>query len=211
MIRINLTEGERRIAKSVGRPMQVGQKMTVASSFILIITMLLIGWRFWSIQNQQAQLARDLDAARREEQRLSEVLNQLASLEATRAQLEQRETLINELRKGQNAPVHIVDQVSRALPDMMWLTSMKQDRFDVTIEGRTLQLTTLSDFVGNLEASHYFKRPVEIIDSAVAQGQHQPQGQQNGPDLIRFVIKGTFQMAGLAPPPAAKPAGRGGN
>jgi type IV pilus assembly protein PilN len=205
MIRINLTQAERRVAKTAGQPMQIGQKMTALSSFVLIITLLLIGWRYWSIRNEQAQLQRDIDAAKREEQRLSEVLNQLASLEATRAQLEQRETLINELRKGQNAPVHMVDQMSRALPDMMWLLSMKQDGYDVTIEGRTLQLTTLSDFVGNLEASHYFKRPVEIIESAVVPGQ------QNAPDLIRFVIKGTFQMAGLAPPPSAKPAGRGGN
>jgi hypothetical protein len=68
-----------------------------------------------------------------------------------------------------------------------------------------MQLTSLSDFVGNLEASHYFKRPVEIIESAVVPGQ------QQGPDLIRFVIKGTFQMAGLAVPTGAKPAGRGGN
>jgi type IV pilus assembly protein PilN len=205
MIRINLTPAERRAAKSAGRPMQISQKMTVLSSFILMITLLLVGWRYWSIRNEQAQLERDIDAAQREERRLSEKLNQIASLEATRAQLEQRETLINELRKGQNAPVHMVDQVSRALPDMMWLMSMKQDGYDVTIEGRTLQLTTLSDFVGNLESSHYFKRPVEIIESTVMPGQ------QNAPDLIRFVIKGTFQMAGLAPPASAKPAGRGGN
>jgi type IV pilus assembly protein PilN len=205
MIRINLTQSERRVSKTAGRPMQVGQKMTVVGSFILIVTLLLIGWRYFSIRNEQAQLERDIDAAKREEQRLSEVLKQLASLEATRAQLEQRETLINELRKGQNAPAHMVDQVSRALPDMMWLTTMKQDGFDVTIEGRTLQLTALSDFVGNLEASHYFKRPVEIIESAVTPGQ------QNAPELIRFVIKGTFQMAGSRRPASAKPAGRGGN
>jgi type IV pilus assembly protein PilN len=205
VIRINLIASERRAAKAASRPMQVGQKMTVVSSFILVVTLLLVGWRFWSLQNEQAQLARDIDAAKREEQRLSEVLNQLASFEATRTQMQQRVALIDELRKGQNAPVHMVDQVSRALPDMMWLMSMKQDGYDVTIEGRTLQLTTLSDFVGNLESSHYFKRPVDIIESAVVPGQ------QNAPDLIRFVIKGSFQMAGLAAPSTAKPAGRGGN
>ena len=42
--------------------------------------------------------------------------------------------------------------MSRALPEMTWLTRVQQTGFDVTIEGRCLSLTSLSDFVGNLEA-----------------------------------------------------------
>ena len=64
----------------------------------------------------------------------------------------------------------MVDQISRALPDMTWLTAMQQNGYDVTIQGRCLTLTSLSDFVGNLEASRYFKRPVEIVESAVIAG-----------------------------------------
>ena len=140
-----------------------------------------------------------------------EVLREVADFEARRATLQQRVALIDELRRGQSAPVHMVDQISRALPEMTWLTSMKQDGYDVTIEGRCLNLTALSDFIGNLEASRYFKRPVEIIDSAVVPGAQQ-QGTQTTPDLIRFVVKGTFQMAGIdAKPATPRPAGRGGN
>ncbi|MDH4065520.1 MAG: PilN domain-containing protein, partial [Acidobacteriota bacterium] len=110
----------------------------------------------------------------------------------------QRATLIDELRKGQSAPVHIIDQVSRSLPEMTWLTELRQEGFEVTIQGRCLSLTSLSDFVGNLEASRYFKRPVEILSSEVVEGQN------GGPDTIQFSIRGSFQMAGIeqvAPPP----------
>ena len=48
---------------------------------------------------------------------------------------------------------------------------MKQTGDDVTIDGRCTALTALSDFVGNLEARGYFKKPVEIVDSQVDQGQ----------------------------------------
>ena len=64
----------------------------------------------------------------------------------------------------------MIDQMSRALPEMTWLTRVQQDRLHVTIEGRCLSLTSLSDFIGNLEASRYFKRPVEILSSAVVSG-----------------------------------------
>jgi len=32
-------------------------------------------------------------------------------------------TLIETLRKGQSSPVHVLDAVSRSVPDMLWLTS----------------------------------------------------------------------------------------
>ena len=128
----------------------------------------------------------------------------MQDFETRKQQLEQRVKLIDELRKGQNAPVHMIDQVSRALPDMTWMTSLKQDGYQVTIEGRCLTLTSLSDFVGNLEASRFFQRPVEILDSKVVNGD-EPKGI---PDLIQFSIRGVFQMAGIDSTP--KPPVKGG-
>lgn len=197
MIRINLVAGERRAAKSTTRRFDVTQKITLAGSLIVVVALLLIGWRYWAVSQQETQLADDISAAKREETRLAEVLTQVAEFEAQRAQLQQRVALIDELRKGQNAPVHMIDQISRSLPDMTWLVSMTQENYDVTIVGRSTSLSSLSDFVGNLEATRYFQRPVEIVESQVVTGQ------QGAPDLINFTIKGKFQMAGIEKPAAA--------
>ena len=201
MIRINLLAGERRAAKTAGRSMQIGQKITVVGSLIVIVTMLLIGWRYWALDQQQSQLVHDIETARREETRLAEVLRDVGNFEAQGVEFERRVALINELRRGQNAPVHMIDQVSRALPEMTWLTSIRQDGYDLTIQGRSTTLSAVSDFVSSLENTRYFSRPVEIIDSQVVAGQ------QEAPDLIQFTIRGTFQMAGIekpAPPPTKK-------
>ena len=203
MIRINLVAGERRAAKNAGRSFQIGQKITVAGSLILLVTALLIGWRYWDVTQHEAQVARDIDAARREETRLAEVLKQVTEFELQRGQLQERVKLIDELRRGQSAPVHMVDQISRSLPEMTWLTSLRQEGYDVTMEGRCLSLTALSDFVGNLESTRYFKRPVEIVSSAVVSGQG------GAADLIEFTIKGTFQMAGIEQAAPAAPAKKG--
>jgi len=194
VIRINLLS-ERRSVKAVSKGFQAGQKITVIGSLLVVLTLVGVGWRDWAIGQQQAQVVREVEAAKREEQRLSEILKQVQAFEARKAQLEQRVALIDELRKGQNAPVHMIDQISRALPDMTWLTSVRQDGYNLTIQGRCLTLTSLSDFVGNLEASRYFQRPVEIVDSVVVSGDGKT------PDLIQFTIRGTFQMAGIDPPP----------
>ena len=90
----------------------------------------------------------------------------------------------------------MLDQISRSLPDMLWLTSLKQspDGKDVTIEGRSTTLTGLSDFVVNLEHSGYFKRSVEIVSTEVS---NTPAG-----DIITFTVRGVFQQPG---DPAAAP------
>ena len=42
--------------------------------------------------------------------------------------LQQRVTLIEQLRKGQSAPVHVLDEISKSLPDRLWLTRHEADR-----------------------------------------------------------------------------------
>lgn len=209
MIRINLLATERRGAKAAAGGMQAGQKMMVIGSLVLVLTAVGIGWRYWALGQQKAEVARELDSARREEARLQEILKQVQEFENRRKMLESRVQLIDELRKGQTAPVHMIDQISRALPDMTWLTSMQQTGYNVTIQGRCLSLTSLSDFVGNLEASRYFARPVEIIESVVVPG---GSGATAAPqELIQFTIRGTFQMAGVDPaPPAPAKGGKRG-
>jgi type IV pilus assembly protein PilN len=177
--------------------------MTVIGSLILVLAALGIGWRYWALGQMAATIDRELNEARREEQRLAGILKEVAEFEARREQLQQRATLIDELRRGQSAPVHMIDQISRSLPEMTWLTDLRQEGFDVTIQGRCLSLTSLSDFVGNLEASRYFKRPVEILSSEVVTGQ------QGTPDTIQFSIRGSFQMAGIDQIPQPEPSGRG--
>jgi type IV pilus assembly protein PilN len=204
MIRINLVAGERRSAKRARGMLQIGQKVTLAGSLILLVTALAVGWRYWATNQAETQVAADIDTARAEERQLAEVLRQVTVFEAQRSQLQQRVTLIDELRRGQTAPVHIIDQISRSLPELTWLTSLKQDGYDVTIEGHCTSLTALSDFVGNLEATRYFRRPVEIVMSEVVSGQNA------APDLIRFMIKGSFQMAGIEQRPTATAPPPGG-
>jgi type IV pilus assembly protein PilN len=200
MIRINLVAGERRTVKTGGRRFDLAQKMTVIGSLIVLVTVLLVGWRYWALGQQEAQLAADFDAARREESRLGEVLKQVSDFETQRTQLQQRVALIDELRRGQNAPVHMIDQISRSLPEMTWLVAVRQEGYDITIEGRSTTMSSLSDFVGNLEATRYFQRPVEIVESEVVAGQ------KDGADLIDFTIRGKFHMSGLEPAAGAKPA-----
>jgi type IV pilus assembly protein PilN len=204
MIRINLLHTDRARAPRRSQGLQPEQKVTLACSLMLLATAVGVLWWWWALDRSSARLSTDLITARREATRLTTLLQQVDTFEKQRKQLQDRVALIEELRKGQSAPVHILDAVSRAVPDMLWLTELKEEPAtgDLTIEGRCANLTSLSDFVGNLEQSGKFKKPVEILDSQVQTVQ------AASTDLIKFSVKAQYSGPGAPPPPVPPAAGK---
>jgi type IV pilus assembly protein PilN len=196
MIRINLLAVERERTKTrVVIP--AAHRVTIAAALILVGTLALVGWWFMSLRSQSAQLDTDIASAELETQQLRSVLAQVQKFESRKAQLQQRVSLIEQLRKGQSVPVHIVDQLSRSLPDRLWLTQMAQNGSEFSFTGYTDQITSVSDFIANLEGTQWFKKPVEIVDTQMAQD-------PKVGDLVRFQLKANYQDPSAQP--AAKPA-----
>ena len=198
MIRINLLAAEREKSKKKAVTLgTAGQKLTIGCSVILIFALLFIGWRYWTVTRDSNQIDAEIAAGQQETTRLHSVIQQVQQFEQRKAQLQQRVVLIEQLRKGQTGPVHMLDQISHALPQMLWLTQLKQTGADVLIDGKCTTLTGLSEFVSSLEASGYFKRSIEIVDTKTETVAQPPS------ELIKFTIKATFQQPGEAANPAA--------
>jgi type IV pilus assembly protein PilN len=201
MIRINLLAAEReRTKKKAVTFGTAGQKMAVGCSMILVLAVMFIGWRYWTISRDSNQLDAAISNAQQETTRLHSVIQQVQQFEQRKAQLQQRVVLIEQLRKGQTGPVHMLDQISRALPPMLWLTELKQTNDDVEINGRCTNQTGVAEFISNLEASGYFKRSIDIVST------NTEPSPQAGAELIRFTLKATFQQPDAAKTPAAPAA-----
>jgi len=145
-------------------------------------------------------------AAQQEAARLQSLLAEVQQFEAQRTQLQQRVQLIEQLRGGQSVPVQLLDQVSRSLPEMLWLTDLTQEGDSVSIQGRSTTLVALSDFVGNLGNGSFFKKPIEIVNSQVEAARNAGPGQSV--ELINFTVKAEIAAAGGPAAPAGP--GRGG-
>ena len=194
MIRINLLSSERQKAARRAPTFDIGKQVTLLCSLILVLGAAGIGWWYWSLTQEAAAVEQEIAASQQEVARLRPIIAEVSKFEARRQQLQQRVQLIEQLRKGQGVPVQLLDQVSRSLPDMLWLTAMTQKGADVTIEGRSTTLVALSDFVGNLGTTDFFKKPIEIVDSQV-------ESQSQGPETIKFTVKAQLATA---------PSGAGG-
>jgi type IV pilus assembly protein PilN len=203
MIRINLLSVERERTKtSRAIVIPAAHRTTIGASLILLTTVVGVGWWFWSLRQQSIKLDEDIARAEIQTQQLRSVLQQVQKFEARKAQLQQRVTLIEQLRSGQSTPVHVLDEISKSLPDRLWLTEMAQTGSEFAIGGMTTSMTGVSDFIANLEATRWFKRPVEIVDSQV-------QADAKAGDLVKFSVKAQFQDPQASAPLTPAPAGRG--
>jgi len=202
MIRINLLGTERKQTKKAPA-FDVGQRLTVACSLILVATVVGIGWWFWSLQNESARIDSEIIARTAEAARLQTLLAEVQKFEAQRTQLQQRVQLIEQLRSGQSVPVQLLDHVSKSLPEMLWLTDMNQEGGAVTIQGRSTTLIALSDFVANLGTGGFLKKPIDIVNSVVESNRT---GAAQPVELINFTVKAELASAGRAA--GAGPAGK---
>jgi type IV pilus assembly protein PilN len=189
MIRINLLTVEKPVHTAGHFSVSMGDKGgQIVALLVLVACAGYIGWDYVRLKAADERLQAELVAARAEKQRLAPVLKQVERFDLRKKELQQRVTLIEDLRQKQAGPVHMLDEISNSLPDRLWLTEMKQTGDDVQMDGRTSSLSSLADLVANLEASGYFKKPVEIIGSE--------EERTNEKDLIKFSIKATFEMPG---------------
>jgi type IV pilus assembly protein PilN len=194
MIRINLLTTERKVAKAPAL-MTEARRVTLGASAVLLVTVLGLGWWFWSLHQQSQLLDIDIASAELDTRQLRAVLSKVQKFEARKAQLQQRVTLIEQLRKGQTAPVRVLDQISRSVPDRLWLADMKQADTEFTLNGYATTMTALSDFVANIEDTKWFRKPVEIIDSQLTTDA------KTG-DVVKFVVKANYVDPDM-PVPAA--------
>ena len=200
MIRINLLGGERQVKKKTF-VFDSGRQTMVACILLLALSAGGIGYWFWTLRQASIQVDQDIADATREQARLQSILSDVTAFDQQRDELQQRVVLIEQLRGGQSIPVQLLDEVSKSLPDRLWLSDLTQTGTEFTIGGMTDSLTAVSDFVANLEGTRWFKKPVEILDSQV-------QTDAKAGDLIKFQIKAQFNDP-TAPVAAPAKAGTG--
>ena len=180
MIRINLMAVERgRTARRFGP--ELGNKVTLVCGAIFVGVVVMVVWQSFGVREETA---RQLRLVNQDLASMFDVVGRRNEFEAQSAELARRVALIEELRGGQGGPVRMLDQVSRAMPEGVWLTELRQEGAEITVQGRATSLTVLSELVVALESSGYFTLPVDIVDS-----QLEPQTEG---DVVRFELRAEF-------------------
>ncbi|MCC2676014.1 MAG: pilN [Ramlibacter sp.] len=98
--------------------------------------------------------------------RLEGQIKDIASLQEEIAALRARQQAVEDLQADRNMPVHLLNELTRQLPDGVYLTGMKQTNDTVAISGVAQSNERVSELLRNLStASAWITRPdlVEIV------------------------------------------------
>ena len=161
MIKINLlAEKKKKPTKSKAEPRFDVEAMGSGRNIVLIGVLMIgvvaaVGW-WWTLDRSTGDWQAKIEAADQELQRLETAIKKTEEFEAQKALLTRKITLITDLKKQQTVPVHIMDQISRNLPDFLWLESMAANDNRITISGKATTYAAVSNFYGNLSDSGYF-------------------------------------------------------
>jgi Tfp pilus assembly protein PilN len=120
------------------------------------ITLGIIGFMYITQANTISQKRDHLQERRARKQQLDKVLKTIAELEKTRKMLENKVKLITQLKSQQQDTVKMMDELSNALPDWVWLTGLTFSNRTLTMRGKTLGNNLISDFINNLKGTGAF-------------------------------------------------------
>ena len=77
-------------------------------------------------------------------------------LKVKKAAFQKQIDIITTLKNNQQVPVRLLDEVSRNLPDFLWLISMQESGNQLTFSGRATTPNAYANFYNNLDASSFF-------------------------------------------------------
>ncbi|HEY6051429.1 MAG TPA: PilN domain-containing protein [Thermoanaerobaculia bacterium] len=162
MIRINLlTEAKAAAARKKTPVLPTGARLNnllfIAGVALGLLYIAAMG--FYLIQKRR-NLDEEIGKARIEAERLRSIIEEVKGYELKKASLEEKIELINKLKTNQKGPVRLMDEVSRALPDLVWLTSLDVVGETITMRGKTLSPNAVATYLENLKKSPFFAEPV---------------------------------------------------
>jgi len=172
MIKINLL-AERKAAKAKAASsfkFEMGGSQNLLLGGIIVLGVLVAGSWWWARASELDRKRQEKVAAEVELKRLEDVRKKAEAFKAQKELLERKINLITELKKKQAVPVHILDQVSRNLPEFMWLDSLTANANAISIVGKATTYNAVSNLYDNLRASGQFSDVVLGKTNEIAEG-----------------------------------------
>jgi Tfp pilus assembly protein PilN len=174
MIRINLLKPE---SKEIGEaPAVAGPEIKAKKAFplttvVIVLIIAVLAVAFFLQRQMISQEKNRLQTAQEEKAKLQYVVAKLEELEQQKAVFEKKISLITQLRALQDSAVKIMDELSRKLPDWVWLTEASFAGQTIQIKGNALSNNLIADYIYNLENSPHFAN-VNLISSAQKSGRN---------------------------------------
>lgn len=161
MIKINLLVEAR--AEKVARAPILSMGTAGLNNYILVGLLILaaayVGIQYWRLSSTLSGINQETVENQREYDRLKPIIAEVEAFKKKNAELKHKIDVIEQLKANQFGPVRIMDEVSKALPDLLWLTNMELEGNVINLRGQALDENAVANLIANLAASPFFSEP----------------------------------------------------
>lgn len=163
MIRINLlSEGRRPVVARKAKPKfalgdQDPGNMILIGGLILAV-LVTVGW-WYRMNSELRAIEARVRQAQAEYDKLAPIIAEVDNFKAMKLDLQTKVDVIMELKRLRTGPVSIMDNVSRALPDLLWLDQMNIIGSTVDLRGKAFNTNAVATFIENLDKVPEFQEP----------------------------------------------------
>lgn len=185
MIRINLLATERKTEKKKAAAAPGALQLYLFLGLFGGGAALLCGGAWWFKEAQLKELDAQIQQATARQQQLQVIKKQVEDFQTKEKLLTEKVSLIERLKAEQANGVHMLDEVSKALPDFVWLQSLDQAAAQVKFAGQSNSMSAVADFITNLQGTGWFKKV--DLDSSTEQN-----------NVVTFQLTSSFENPEIA-------------
>ena len=202
MIRINLlSEGRRPVVARKAKPTlslggQDPNNMLLVAGIVL--GLLAAGGWWWIKNSQLSEVQGRVRSARAEFAELEPIIRQVEEFKLKQEDLERKVAIIKDLKEKQKGPVAVMDRVSRALPDLVWLDRLTVTDDRVALAGKAFNANAVAAFIENIDRVDLFMEPdTRNVRKSV----------MSGNDVYSFQLSFNYKLTPLATEEALEEGG----
>src|ERR1051325_608469 len=198
MIRINLLPVKALQAEVARR------RETIIGGVVLGAVILLLIASYVYQNHELSRLQNELTSLRAELQALNVKVKEVGDLQNKIKDLRSKNKIIENLNKKKSGPVLVMESLSTATPNSVWLTDLRETGGSVTMNGLAADNQSVADFMKAIASSKFFKN-VELVESTQARGRRgSPQDILHKPPQRPPARRAAAARGGKKPGPRAR-------
>ncbi|MBI3994580.1 MAG: PilN domain-containing protein [Nitrospirae bacterium] len=162
MIKINLLPVPK--ARKAKKQMEVQYELILAGVLIGVV-LVACGYFWYLLDSQIGRLQDDKSKANAELTSLKAKVKEVENFENNKKVLEEKNRIIEQLKKNQGAPVRLLDEISRSMdPIKIWLSGITAQGSKIDIDGKAITNSDIVEFINHMKDTKFFT-DIQLIES----------------------------------------------
>jgi len=147
MIKINL------LPYRAARKKEIIARQFVLAALPLIVTCLVIGFFWWSLEADITRTQNDINVVREKIKQSKLKMKDIETFKEQKEMLKKKMDIIVALQNNKTGPVRMLDTIATCLPGNVWLLSLSQKGTELKLTGQSLDNVSVSRYMELLEKS----------------------------------------------------------